>query len=170
MAGVPGLSKTAQDSLKGSLASQSAPPNPQTPSNPKDRSDPNDEMLLDLNRIKRSCAVALEHMTQGNPEQGDPRELLIGAVHKCFERLLSKIELSDAVDVLLERLLPLSSQTLKQRLQAMYAPISPPTGLGGGAQPPGPPEANTGPAGGATGQPPGGGQPPMPGDAGSLPA
>ena len=163
MAGLGGLSKDAQAGLKESLAGQSAPPNPATP---KDRTDPAEATLLDLQRIRRALQVAQEHI-----QEGDPRELLIGGMNACMTRLLSSIELSDAVDVLLERLFPLSSPQLKARLQAMFAPISPPTGLGGGAQPPGAtPGANAGPAGGATGQPPGGGPPPMPGDAGALPA
>ena len=166
MGGLQALSKPQLDSLKGNLAGQSAPPNPQTPT---DRKDPSEATMLDLQRIRRATDVAVEHLTEG-----DPRELLIGGINACMTRLLSSIELSDAVDVLLERLFPLSSPQLKQRLQAMFAPqISPPTGLGGGAQRPGlPSAANQGPSG-ATGQPPGGGQPPMPGEAGvesALPA
>jgi len=167
MAGLAGLSKPVLDSLKGNLAGQSAPPNPQTPT---DRSDPSDDTLLDMKRIQRACAIAQEHLSSGMPEQADPRELLIGGIHACMTRLLSKIDLSDAVDVLLERLFPLSSPTLKQKLQAMFAPIPPPTGLGGGVPAGGPPPPGPGGAGAATGQSPGGGQPPMPGDAGIQPA
>jgi hypothetical protein len=166
MAGVQGLSQTAQAGLKEALAGQSAPPNPQTP---KSRADDSETTLLDLQRVRRALDVAQEHL-----DDTDPRALLIGGMHSCVMRLLSRIELSDAVDVLLERLFPLSSQTLKQRLQTMYAPISPPTGLGGGAQPPGSaPGANASAAGGATGQPPGGGLTAPAGDAGvesALPA
>jgi hypothetical protein len=164
MAGLGGLSKDAQAGLKESLAGQSAPPNPQTP---KDRTDPAEATLLDLQRIRRALQVAQEHI-----DDTDPKALVIGAMNAAMTRMLSKIELSDSVDILLERLFPLSSATLKQRLQTMYAPISPPTGLGGGAQPPGAtPGANAGPAGGATGQPPAGAPAPG-GDAGvaTLPA
>jgi hypothetical protein len=153
------------DGLKQNLAGQSAPPNPATPSNPADRKDPSEASMLDFKRILRSAQVAQENL-----EDGDPKELLVGAVAACFQRLLSSIDLSDAVDVMLERLFPLSSPQLKQRLQSMFAPpISPPTGLGGGA--PGMP--GQGPAGGPTGQPPAGGPPGSPGgDAGvaTLPA
>jgi hypothetical protein len=163
MAGIQGLSKDAQAGLKQSLAGQSAPPNPQTP---KDRTDPSEATLLDLQRIRKATQVAMDHLSEG-----DPRELLVGGINACMTRLLSRIELSDAVDILLERLFPLSSPALKQRLQAMFAPISPPTGLGGGAQPPEAiPGANPSSAGGATGQPPGGAPAPMPGDAGIPPA
>jgi hypothetical protein len=157
--------------LKQALASQSAPPNPQTP---KDRTDPAETTLLSLQRVRRSLDRLKEEL-----DEADPRTLLVGAMGSCVTRLLSHIELTDAVDVLLERAFPLSSPQLKQRLQAMFAPppppISPPTGLGGGMQGPGiPPGPNQGPAGGATGQPPGGPPPggPMPGDAGvaTLPA
>jgi hypothetical protein len=139
--------------LKESLASQSAPQNPATP---KDRTDPDESLLLDFQRVRRALDVAREHLPEG-----DPRTLLVGAVGACFTRLLSHIELTDAVDVLLERAFPLSSPQLKQRLQAMFAPppppISPPTGLGGGAQRPGmPPGVNQGPpAGGPQATPPG---------------
>lgn len=153
MAGVPGLSKDAMSGLKQSLAGQSAPPNPATPTNPADRKDPSDATMLDIKRIQRSCAVAQEHL-----DDGDPKELLVGGINACMTRLLSAIDISDAVDVLLERLFPLSSPTLKQRLQSMFQPISPPTGLGGGAQGPGQvPGPNQGPAGGTTGPPPGAG-------------
>jgi hypothetical protein len=166
MGGLQALSKPQLDSLKGNLAGQSAPPNPQTPT---DRKDPSEATMLDLQRIRRATDVAVEHLTEG-----DPRELLIGGINACMTRLLSSIELSDAVDVLLERLFPLSSPQLKQRLQAMFAPqISPPTGLGGGAQQPGlPSAANQGLPPGATGQPPGGSPQgaSMPGEAGSPPA
>ena len=157
MAGLQGLSKDAMAGLQQGLAGQSAPPNPATP---KNRTDDADVLILDLQRIRRACDVARDHVPDG-----DPRELLIGGVHACFTRLLSHIELSDAVDVLLERLFPLSSPQLKQRLQAMFAPISPTAGLAAGAQGASP---NQGPAGGATGLPPGGAPqgPPMPGDAG----
>jgi hypothetical protein len=129
--------------------------------------DPSESKLLDLQRVRRALQVAQEHM-----DDTDPIALLVGAMSACTTRLLSRIEISDAVDILLERCFPLASQTLKVRLQQMFAPISPPTGLGGGAQPPGgvPLGANTGGAGAATDQPPGGEQPPMPGDAGALPA
>ncbi len=164
MAGVPGLSKSVQDSLKGSLAAQSAPPNPQTPSNPADRMDPSESKLLDLQRVRRALQVAQEHM-----DDTDPIALLVGAMSACTTRLLSRIEISDAVDILLERCFPLASQTLKVRLQQMFAPISPPPGLGGGAQGLTPPNPSA--AGGATGQPPAGPPSGEPGgDAGALPA
>jgi hypothetical protein len=159
MAGTPGLSKDAMAGLQQSLAGQSAPSNPATP---KDRTDPTEATLLDLQRIRKACALAMEHLAEG-----DPRELLVGGINACMTRLLSRIELSDAVDILLERLFPLSSPALKQRLTAMFAPISPPNGLGGGAQGASP---NGGPAGGITGPTPGA-PPGVPsGDAGPLPA
>jgi hypothetical protein len=161
MAGVAGLSKDMQAGLQKSLASQSAPPNPQTPTNPTDRKDPGEATFIDLQRVRRASEVAASHM-----DESDPQVLLLSGINACMTRLLSSISLSDAVDVLLERLFPLASPQLKARLAAMFTPISPPVGPAGGAQglgqPPGP---NQGPAGGATGQPPGGGQPPMPGDA-----
>jgi hypothetical protein len=164
-AGVQSLSKSAMDGLKANLAGQSAPPNPATPTN---RQEDSDATLIDLQRIRRALDVAQEHMTKnGDPASGaDPRELLIGGMHACVSRLLSRIELSDAVDVLLERLFPLSSPELKQKLQAMYKPISPPTGLGGGAPGAGSPAPGPGGAGAATGQPPGAAPAVMPGDAG----
>jgi hypothetical protein len=167
MAGLGQLSKPVLDSLKGNLAGQSAPPNPATPTN---RKDPSESRLLDYQRVRRALDRAHEQIPDGDPE-----ELLIGAMGACMTRVLSKIDLSDAVDVLLERLFPLSSPQLKAKLQAMYAPISPPTGLGGGAPGGGPPPSGQSAAGGATGSPPGGGAtsgPPMPGEAGvaTLPA
>ncbi len=166
MAGLSSLSKPVLDSLKGNLAGQSAPPNPQTPT---DRTDPDEARILDYQRVRRALDRANEYLPEG-----DPHQLLIGAMSACMTRVLSKIDLSDAVDVLLERLFPLSSPQLKQRLQAMFAPISPPTGLGGGAPGGGPPPPGLGSAGGPTGQPPGGAPsgPPMPGEAGvaTLPA
>jgi hypothetical protein len=171
MAGVGALSKDAQAGLKQSLAAQSAPPNPQTPPNPQDRKDPDDAVLIDMQRVRKSLDVAKEHL-----DDADPKQVLIAAMHACFTRLLTHVDLSDAVDVLLERLFPLSSATLKERLKTMFAPVSPPPGLGGGAQQSGFPlagAANQGPAGGATGQPPGGAPQgsPMPGDAGmAVPA
>jgi hypothetical protein len=149
MAGMAGLSSSALSALKGSLAAQSAPPNPQTP---HDRSDPSEALLLDLQRIRRSLEVAKEHLPEG-----DPRELLIGAMHGAVSRLLSHIELSDAVDVLLERCWPIASSTLKQKVQMMF---SPPPGLGGGAVP-GQVPGNPGGAGAPTGPNPApGGEPP----------
>jgi hypothetical protein len=164
MAGLGQLSKPVLDSLKGNLAGQSAPPNPQTPTH---RTDPNESRILDYQRVRRALDRAHEHIPDGDPE-----ELFIGAMGSAMTRLLSKIDLSDAVDVLLERLFPLSSPQLKAKLQAMFAPISPPTGLGGGAPGGGPPLPGQGAAVGATGSPPGGGQPSMPGEAGvaTLPA
>lgn len=160
MAGVAGLSKDAQAGLKQSLAGQSAPPNPATPM-PNDRKDPDESTLLDMQRVRRALDVAKENL-----DPADPKQLLISSIHACFTRMLSHVELSDAVDVLLERLFPLSSQTLKARLQSMFTPISPPIGPAGGAQGATP---NQGPPLGATGQPPGGPPQgaPMPGDAGA---
>ena len=149
MSGMPGLSGGAMAGLKSALASQSAPPNPATP---KDRTDPAETTLLSLQRVRRALDRLKEEL-----DEADPRTLLIGAMSGCVTRLLSHIELTDAVDVLLERAFPLSSPQLKARLQAMFAPpISPPTGLGGGAQRPGmPPGANQGLPGGPQAAPPG---------------
>lgn len=160
--GLQGLSKDAQAGLKESLAGQSAPPNSQTPTNPAQRKDPNEVTFLDLQRIRRATEVAVDHM-----DESDPQVLLISGINACMTRLLSRIDLSDAVDVLLERLFPLASPQLKQRLAAMFQPISPPVGPAGGAPGATP---DQGAAGGATGQSPGGAQAPMPGDAGPPPA
>jgi hypothetical protein len=165
---MPGLNGASMKGLQAALASQSAPPNPATPT---DRSDPQEVTLISFQRVRRSLDRLKEEL-----DDTDPRSLLIGSMGACVTRLLASIELSDAVDVLLERAWPLSSPQLKQRVAAMFAPppLSPPSGPGVGAQPPGPlaPDANQGAALGATGQPPGSGQPPMPGDAGvaTLPA
>lgn len=162
MAGIAGLSKDAQAGLKTSLASQSAPPNAATPSDPAKRKDPNEAGFIDIQRIRRAADVAAEHM-----DEGDPQLLLISGISAAMTRLLSAIDLSDAVDVLLERLFPLSSPQLKSRLQAMFAPISPPSGLGGGASAPGLiPGQNPGAAGGATGPTPGASPGPPSGEAG----
>jgi len=163
MAGVPQLSGSAASGLKSALASQSAPPNPNTPT---DRTDQSDVVLLDFQRVRRALDVTKDHLPDG-----DPRGVLMNAMHSCVTRLLTRVSVSDAVDVLLERAFPLSSPELKQRLQTMFAPappISPPTGLGGGAQAPGmPPAPNAGPPPGITSPPPGGApQGPPPGDAG----
>lgn len=164
MAGLAGLSGSALSALKGSLASQSAPPNPQTPAN---RTDPSEALLLDFQRVRRALEVAREHIPDG-----DPRELFIGALHGAVTRLLSHIELSDSVDVLLERCWPLASATLKQKVAGMF---SPPPGLGGGAVP-GQAPGNLGGAGAPTGPIPApGGEPPalsgsgVPGGPGSPP-
>ena len=163
-----GLSGAPVPGLKEALASQSAPPNPATAT---DRKDPAEVTLISMQRVRRALDRLKDEM-----DDTDPKALLIGSMGACMTRLLASVELSDAVDVLLERAWPLSSPQLKQRVQAMFAPpppISPPSGLGGGAQPPGSaPMANPGLAGGATGQPPGGPSSggSMPGDAGSLPA
>lgn len=152
MTAIPGLSKDAQAGLKESLAGQSAPPNPQTQSDPNKRKDPSEATFLDLQRIRRATEVAVSHL-----DEQDPQALLIGGINACMTRLLSSVDLSDAVDVLLERLFPLASPQLKQRLATMFAPISPPVGPVGGAQAPGAsPMPNQGPADGATGQPPAG--------------
>jgi hypothetical protein len=168
MAGIAGMSQSALGGLKESLASQSAPANPQTPTDPSDRKDPSEATSIDLQRIRASCDKASKGY-----DDADPHKLLVDGMSACVTRLMASIHFSDAVDVLLERLFPLSSPQLKQRLQMMYTPISPPVGPAGGAQGPGLiPGPNQGPAGGATGQPPGGGSPSMPGDAGvaTLPA
>ena len=150
--------------LKSALASQSAPPNPATP---KDRSDPSDSTLLDFQRVRRALDVLKSGL-----QDGDPRGILVDAMHSCMTRLLTKVQVSDAVDILLERAFPLASPDLKSRLQAMLAPpppISPPPGLGGGAQPPassGLPGMNQAPSPGATNQPPGAPPAGAPGDAG----
>lgn len=162
MAGLEGLSKSAASGLQESLAGQSAPANPATPANPADRKDPNEAYFLDVQRIRKSADVAASHA-----EESDPKALLFGGISATMTRLLTSIELSEAVDVLLERLFPLSSPQLKQRLAMMFAPISPPVGPGGGAGglPP------QGGAGAATGQPPAGGPLGAPGgDAGTPPA
>jgi hypothetical protein len=169
MGGLPQLGQKEMSGLKTALASQSAPPNPQTPT---DRTDPSDAVLLDFQRVRR----ALDKTKDGLPE-ADPRGVLVGAMHSCVTRLLTRVQTSDAVDILLERAFPLSSPELRSKLAQMFAPpppLSPPTGLGGGAQPPGmPPMANQAPAG-ATGLSPGGPPPGgPPGDAGvesALPA
>lgn len=132
MAGLSGLSSKTQGTLQDALASQAAPPNPSTE---KDRTDPAESKLLDLQRVRRSLAIAKEHF-----DDTDPAVLLISAMNGCVSRMLSGVQLSDAADALLEGVFPLASQQLKMRLQSMFAPqVSPPTGLGGGAaaKPPG---------------------------------
>jgi hypothetical protein len=171
MAGIQQLGGDALAKLKAGLASQSAPPNPATD---KDRSDPAEATLLDIQRVRRSLEVAKDHLPEG-----DPRVVLFAGVHGAFSRLLSSVELSDAVDILLEQCFPLSSPHLKQKLQAMFTP-PPVPGLGGGgagmpgmpgkppmgaAGPPtGPLPGPPGPPGALGGQvgPPGGGEPSPP--------
>jgi hypothetical protein len=148
--------------LKSALASQSAPPNPQTPT---DRKDPSDTQLLDFQRIRRSLEVAL-----ANIDDSDPRMLLLEAQRACMVRLLASVELTDAVDVLLTRAFPLASADLKARLSTMFAPppISPTNGLGAGASQPGSaPGGEQGIPSGATGSPPGA-PPPMAGPSGEA--
>lgn len=164
MTAIAGLSHGAQMGLQQSLASQSAPANAATPSDPAKRKDPNEATFLDLQRVRRASEVAVSHM-----DEQDPQALLLGGINACMTRLLSAIDLSDAVDVLLERLFPLSSPQLKQRLAAMFQPISPPVGPAGGAVPGADPGAQ-GAAGGATGPTPGAGSGPPSGDAGLPPA
>jgi hypothetical protein len=123
------LTGSALDKLKASLAGQSAPANPATQA---DRSDPAESQLLDFQRIRRSCEVAKDHL----PES-DPRLLLIGGIHGAVSRLLSRVDLSDAADVLLESVFPLASPSLKAKVASMFAPISPLAGSGGGAALPG---------------------------------
>lgn len=162
MAGMSGLSKSASDELKNSLASQSAPANPQTPPNPADRKDPSELGFIDIQRIRKSADVAAQ-----NVDESDPKALLYSGISATMTRILTAVDLSEAVDVLLERLFPLSSPELKARMAAMFTPISPPAGPAGGAQAPGPsPMPNLGAAGGATGQSPGGAPAPTPGEAG----
>lgn len=151
MTATSGLSKDTEAGLKQSLAGQSAPANPQTPSDPSKRKDPSEATFLDLQRIRRATEVAVSHL-----DEQDPQALLIGGINACMTRLLSSIDISDAVDVLLERLFPLSSPQLKSRLQAMFMPISPPVVPAGGAVPGADPGATQGAAGGATDQPPAG--------------
>jgi hypothetical protein len=155
--------------LKSALASQSAPPNPNTPS---DRTDPSDALLLDFQRIRRSLEVAVS-----NIDDADPRMLLLEGMRASIMRLLASVQLSDAVDILLKRCFPLASAELKASLATMFAPPtpSPTTGLGVGAAPPGSaPGGAPGSPGGATGLPPGGPMGAMPGgppgEAGALPA
>ncbi len=139
MAGIGALSGQAMEKLKAGLASQSAPANSATPAAHL-RADPAESTLLDMQRVRRALEVAKSHL-----EETDPQQVLIGAMHGAVSRLLSKVDLSDAVDVLLEQAFPLSSQHLKERLQSMF---SPPLGLGGGAapgvQPPGQPSGMPG--------------------------
>ncbi len=122
MGGINALSGPVRDKLMSGLASQSAPANPATS---MDRTDPAESLLMDYQRIRRSLEVCKSHLPDG-----DPRLLLIGAMHGAVSRLLSRVELSDAVDVLLEQSYPLSSPHLKERLQASF---SPPMAPGGGA-------------------------------------
>jgi hypothetical protein len=168
MAGLSGLSKSAQDGLKHSLAAQSAPPNPQTPPNPQDRQPFNELFYLAMRKVPRVIEQAMEHAPEGDLRQPVLNALLKGT----FPILKEGPQLADQIDDILRALFPLSSPSLKKELQAMYAPISPPVGPAGGA--PGAVSAAPGPggAGAATGQPPGalpqGGV--APGDAGSPPA
>jgi hypothetical protein len=160
--GISGLSKDAQTGLQKNLASQSAPANPQTKPDPADRQ-PVDALLWEAMRaVPRAAERVLGHLPDG-----DPRELLYGAIQHSLYKIVDLDELSDKVDLLLERLFPLSSPTLKQKLATMFTPISPPVGPAGGAGglPP------QGGAGAATGQPPAPGAPaPGGGDAGVAPS
>jgi hypothetical protein len=148
MAGINSLSGSALNKLQAGLASQSAPANSATPNN---RTDPKETSLLDLQRIRRALEVA-----KTNLDDADPQQLLIGAMHGAISRLLSRVDLADSVDIMLEAAYPLASPRLTQRLAAMF---SPPIGLGGGAtpgpQPPGIPSATgvTGPPFAPAGQP-----------------
>jgi hypothetical protein len=151
--GIQQLSKTAQAGLKESLAAQSAPASPVTPPNPQDRKEPDEATFLDIQRVRRAADVAQQHFSTGDPNQPpDPRELVMGAISAAMTRMMSRIDLSDAVDALLERLFPLASPQLKQRLQAMFAPIPSPTPGPGAGVPVATPDQ--GAAGGVTGPPP----------------
>ena len=166
MAGVSALPKSVQDSLQKNLGQQSAPSNPQTPPNPQDRQPFNELFYNRMRKIPRIIEQAMDHAPEG-----DLRLPVLNALLKgTFPVLREGPQLADQIDDILRALFPLSSPSLKKELQQMFAPISPPAGLGGGAQPPGSvPGANPSAAGGAPGQPPG--APPqggvMPGDAGS---
>jgi len=131
----------ALEKLKASLASQSAPSNPKTDKTRE--ADPAESFLLDTQRVRKSLEVAKKNM-----EETDPKQLLFGAMHGCISRMLSSVDLPDAVDILLTQAFPLSSPALKMKLQQMMAPpqISPPVGPSGGATPPGvPPPSGIGP-------------------------
>ena len=163
MAGISALPKSVQDSLQKNLQGQSAPPNPQTPSNPADRQPFNELFYLAMRKIPRVIEQAIERAPEGDLRQ----PVLNALLRSTFPILKEGPQLADQIDDLLRALFPFSSASLKKEVQAMSAPISPPTGLGGGAQLPGPPGANPSAAGGAPSQPPGvlpqGGA--MPGDA-----
>ena len=169
MAGIAGLSKGAADGLQKNLALQSAPPNPQTQTDPASRQPFNELFYLAMRKIPRIIEQAMEHAPEGDLRQPVLNALLKGT----FPVLKEGPQLADQIDDILRALFPLSSPSLKQELQQMFAPppISPPVGPGGGAPGPGMiPGQNQGAAGGAMGQPPGGGPPSMPGDAGLPPA
>jgi len=161
MAGIAGLSKGAADGLQKNLASQSAPPNPQTQTDPSLRQPFNELFYTTMRKIPRVLEQAISHCPEG-----DLREPVLNALLKAtFPVLKEGPQLADQIDDILRALFPLSSPSLKKELQSMFAPppmpISPPVGPAGGAQPPGadPPGATLGAAGGATAQPPPGGPP-----------
>lgn len=168
MAGLQGLSKSAQTGLKESLAAQSAPANTQTPLN---RTDPAQTTSLDFQRVRHLLTrmkQALELTSNNLQDENDPRLLFINALEEGVTLLLRDKHLPDAADAILERLFPLASPMLKQRVAAMFTPISPPNGLGGGAPGATP---NPGAAGGVTGPTPGGAATSAPsGEAGNPPA
>jgi hypothetical protein len=170
MAGIAGLSKGAADGLQKSLASQSAPANPQTPTDPSARQPFNELFYLAMRKIPRIIEQAMEHAPEGDLRQPVLNALLKGT----FPILKEGPQLADQIDDILRALFPLSSPSLKKELQSMFAPppISPPTAPGGGAPGPGLiPGQNQGPAGGAMGQSPAGGPPGAPGgDAGVAPS
>jgi hypothetical protein len=161
MAGIAGLSKGAADGLQKNLASQSAPPNPQTQTDPSLRQPFNELFYTTMRKIPRVLEQAISHCPEG-----DLREPVLNALLKAtFPVLKEGPQLADQIDDILRALFPLSSPSLKKELQSMFAPpsmpISPPVGPAGGAQPPGvdSPGATLGAAGGATAQPPPGGPP-----------
>jgi hypothetical protein len=168
MAGIAGLSKGAADGLQKSLASQSAPANPQTPTDPSARQPFNELFYLAMRKIPRIIEQAMEHAPEGDLRQPVLNALLKGT----FPILKEGPQLADQIDDILRALFPLSSPSLKKELQSMFAPppISPPTAPGGGAAP-GLITGAQGPAGGAMGQVPAGGPPGAPGgDAGVAPS
>ncbi len=141
MPGLAQMNGSALEKLKASLASQSAPSNPKTDT--KREVDPEQSFLLDTQRIRKSLEVAKKNL-----DETDPKQLLFGAMHGCVSRMLSSVDLPDAVDILLTQAFPLASPALKMKLQQMMAPpqISPPVGPSGGATPPGvPPPSGIGP-------------------------